>query len=84
LLYIKNTKHDNFFREVNNKETFNRLLSIYSENSLKFNISFNFCDTGLAKITKLNNNKLNNVEKIVERDNSIKNILRKIYLKFKT
>lgn len=84
LLYTKNAKYDNFFREVNNKETFNRLLSIYSKNSLNFNISFNFCDTGLAKITKLNNNKLNNAEKIVERDNSIKNILRKIYLKFKT
>ena len=82
LYYCKNQKHNHFFKEINNKETFDKLLEIYQSNYENFNIEFNFCDTGCAKIIKLNNN-INQYKKIISRQFSLKNLLRKIYLKIK-
>ena len=81
--YCKNEKHDHFFKEINNRETFNKLLEIYQNNEENFDIEFNFCDTGCAKITKLNSN-INKPLKINSREFSLKNIIRKAYMRFKT
>ena len=42
LPYLKNKKRDNFYCEINNKETFNLLISIYSENNQNFDLSFTY------------------------------------------
>ena len=49
LLYTKNNKHDHFFKEVNNQETFKKILDIYNNNQDKFDIHFNFCAPVLSK-----------------------------------
>ena len=83
LFYTKGNKRDHFFKEVNNKETFKKLLEIYSNNTDKFNINFNFCESGTAKITKINNEDLNEPKKLYSRELTMKNFLRKLYIKFK-
>ena len=83
LLYTKNSKHDHFFKEVNNHETFKKILDIYNSNQDKFDIHFNFCDTGTVKIIKKNKKLLNESKKIHSRENTLKNYLRKLYIKFK-
>ena len=83
LLYTKNSKHDHFFKEVNNHETFKKILDIYNSNQDKFDIHFNFCDTGTVKIIKRNKELLNESQRIHSRENTLKNYLRKLYIKFK-
>lgn len=83
LPYTKGARNDHFFKEVNNKETFNRLLEIYDNNEMKFRISFNFCDTGAAKILKVSDDQLSRPTKINSREFSLKNIIRKLYIKLK-
>ena len=83
LLYVKNAKHDHFFKEVNNHDTFKKILDIYNNNQDKFDIHFNFCDTGAVKIIKKNQEPLNESKKIQSRENTFKNFLRKIYIKIK-
>ena len=83
LPYTKRAKHDHFFKEINNRETFNRLLEIYNNNKAKLNISFNFCDTGTAKILKISDDQLNQPVKLNSREFSIKNLIRKLYIKLK-
>ena len=61
--------------ERNNKQTFFRLLEIYDSNSDKFDISFNFLESGLCKVTKIKDKKLNLKSKIYNRKFIIKNIL---------
>ena len=83
LLYIKNSKHDHFFKEVNNHETFEKILEIYNSNQDKFDIHFNFCDTGAVKIIKRKQESLNESKRIHSRENTLKNYLRKLYIKLK-
>jgi len=83
LLYTKNNKHDHFFKEINNLETFKRLLEIYNNNQDKFDIHFNFCDTGAVKIIKRSQDQLSKINKLYSRENTIKNLLRKLYIKLK-
>jgi predicted O-methyltransferase YrrM len=83
LLYTKNSKHDHFFKEVNNHETFKKILDIYDSNQDKFDIHFNFCDTGAAKIIKRKQEPLNESKRIHSRENTLKNYLRKLYIKLK-
>ena len=52
LPYLKNKRRDNFYCEINNKETFDLLISIYSENTENFDLSFTFVSSGLAIIKK--------------------------------
>ncbi len=80
---MKRAKNDHFFKEVKNRETFNRLLEIYVNNKTKFNISFNFCDTGATKILKISDDQLNQPIKLNSREFSIKNLVRKLYIKLK-
>lgn len=78
LPYLKNAEKNRFYAEMNNHETFIRLLEIYINNKENFNIEFNFIGTGMCKITKLNKLKLNKPIKIKTRHQSFKNFLRKI------
>ena len=83
LPYLKNKKRDNFYCEINNKETFNLLISIYSENNQNFDLSFTYVSSGLAIIKKKTDDKLISNEKIFERTLTFKNILRKLWIKVK-
>ena len=74
---------NNFYCEINNKETFEILLSIYSKNIENFELSFSFMSSGLAIIKKLNDNNLLPFDNLQERNQSLKNILRKIWKKLK-
>ena len=83
LLYTKNNKYDHFFKEVNNHETFKKILDIYNSNQYKFDIHFNFCDTGVVKIIKRKQEPLKESKRIYSRENTLKNYLRKLYIKLK-
>ena len=64
LPYCRNHYRDNSWVERNNKQTFFRLLEIYNSNSDKFDISFNFLESGLCKVIKTKDKKLNLKSKI--------------------
>ena len=83
LPYLRNKKRNNFYCEINNKETFEKLLSIYSGNSDHFDIVFSFFSAGLAIIKKKNNFELIKNNKMSQRSSSIKNIIRKIWIRIK-
>ena len=82
LPYLKNSYRNNFYCEINNKETFERLLSIYLSNEENFDIDFNFTSSGICRIKK-KRDELNNRKKIQTREFSIKNILKKFIYKSK-
>jgi len=82
LPYLKNSYRNNFYCEINNKETFERLLSIYLSNEENFDIDFNFTSSGICKIKK-KKDELNKRKKIKTREFSIKNILKKFIYKNK-
>ena len=81
--YQKNRVRDNFYCEINNKETFDILLSIYSENFENFDLSFSFISSGLAIIKKKNDKDLIMNKILTNRSESLKNSLRKIWRKIK-
>ena len=81
LPYLKNKDRDNFYCEINNKETFEILISIYSENIENFDLSFSFISSGLAIIKKKTNSDLNKNQKMKSRKYSLKNIIRLILKK---
>lgn len=78
LPYIKNNYRDNFGCEIANIETFERILEIYRNNSLNFDLDFTFVGSGLAKMKKINENKLNLKKKLISRKYSFKNFIKKI------
>ena len=82
LPYLRNKERDNFYCEINNKETFDLLISIYSENNQNFDLSFTYVSSGLAIIKKTDDELISN-KKISERTFTIKNILRKLWIKMK-
>ena len=81
--YLKNKERNNFYCEINNKETFKKILSIYSKNLEQFDLNFSFFSSGLAIIKKINNTELKKSETLKERSISIKNFLRKSWRKIK-
>ena len=83
LPYLKSKKRDNFYCEINNKETFDLLISIYSKNNQNFDLSFTYVSSGLAIIKKKTDDDLIINEKIYERTFTFKNILRKLWRKMK-
>ena len=82
LPYTKTNIRDNFYCEINNKETFDKILEIYNNNQDNFDLEFSFISSGLAIITKKQND-INKIKPIILRENRIKNILRKIWKKIK-
>lgn len=83
LPYLKNKERDNFYCEINNKETFELLISIYSKNFENFDLDFSFMSSGLAIIKKKNDKELLPFNKLSDRTISFKNTLRKIWKKVK-
>lgn len=77
LPYLKDEKRNNFYCEINNLETFKKILEIYRSNYNSFDLSFDFTSSGSCKIHKKSNN-LNPIVKIKSREKSFKNFIRKI------
>jgi predicted O-methyltransferase YrrM len=78
LPYLKSNSRDNFYCEINNKETFEKLIEIYNNNFDNFDIFFTFISSGMCRIIK-KKNQLNEIKRIKTREMSMKNILRKIF-----
>ena len=76
LPYLKKEERDNFYCEINNQETFKKLLEIYYSNIDNFDLTFNFTSSGSCKILK-KKNLLNPLKKIETRTYSFKNFIRK-------
>ena len=70
---------DHFNSEINNQETFEEILKIFNSNMNNFDLNFNFKGSGMAKILKKNQNKLEQEKKIYSRKYTVKNFLRKIW-----
>ena len=83
LPYLKKNRKDHFFMEVNNHETFDRIIEIFNSNSDSFDLEFSFVGTGIAKIHKMNKNKLLKRRKINSRKMSFLNFIRKSYKIFR-
>ena len=81
--YLKNKDRNNFYCEINNRETFEILISIYSKNIENFDLSFSFISSGLAILKKKNDNNLMVNKKLFYRNVSFKNALRKLWRKMK-
>ena len=64
LPYTKTNIRDNFYCEINNKETFDKILEIYNNNQDNFDLEFSFISSGLAIITKKQDN-INKVKPII-------------------
>ena len=77
LPYLQNTERDNFYCEMNNKETFNRLLDIYNNNQKNIEMHFSFFSSGMCKIIK-KKKYLNLPLRVVTREKSLKNLIRRI------
>lgn len=81
--YLKDKKRNNFYCEINNKETYNRILDIYNNNSDLFDLNFAFKSSGLAIIKKNSNELLKNKKKIRTREKSAKNFVRLLWKNLK-
>lgn len=79
LPYLKNKNANSFYCEINNKETFNKILEIYDNNSHLFDLNFSFMSSGLTIIKKKSSLSLNKGHRIVTREKSFKNIVRLIW-----
>ncbi len=77
--YLKNQNRDNFYCEINNLETFEMILSVYSKNFENLELNFSFFSSGLAIVKKLNNNDLNLSNKLQLRKHTLKNYLRTLW-----
>ena len=84
ILYSTNNDRDNFNSEINNYETFLKILDILNANMSEIEVSFDFISSGLCKIKKIGNNQLSSPKKIIKRNLSIKNLIRKIVSNEKT
>ncbi len=84
LPYLKGREKNNFSLEINNYETFEKLIQIFNENHENLYFESSFIGTGLVKLTKLNDKDLNEYKPLSDRRFSFLNMIRKIYLKFRT
>ncbi len=82
LPYLNENSKNNFYCEINNKETFQKILEIYYYNQSKFDLNFSFISSGLA-VLKKKDNSLEAIKKLKTRETSFKNLIRKLWLKIK-
>ena len=82
LPYSKKNERDNFNSEINNHESFHKILDIYNNNTNNFDLTFNFKSSGMAKIIKKDDNNLLDSKKILIRKFTLKNFIRKIVRSF--
>ena len=54
LPYVEKNSKTDFYCEINNHETFKKILEIYFYNNSKFDLSFSFISSGLAILKKKN------------------------------
>ena len=80
--YVSKNPKNHFYKEINNMETFEKILDIYNANSENFDLEFSFVGTGIAKIHKVTDNKLIDKKKISSRKITFHNLVRKIYKRF--
>jgi predicted O-methyltransferase YrrM len=78
-----NNKKSSFYCEINNRETFNELLKIYYFNQNRFDLNFSFKSSGLAIIHKTSTEPLQITRKVISREFSPKNFLRKLWKNLK-
>ena len=81
ILYSKKNDRDNFNSEINNYETFLKILDILNANMNQIEVSFDFTSSGFCKIKKIETNQLSNPKRIIQRNHSIKNLIRRIVSK---
>ncbi len=77
--YLKNKSRDNFYCEINNQETYEMILSIYSSNEEILELNFSFFSSGLAIIKKKSENNLKWPDKLQLRNKTIKNYFRVLW-----
>ena len=82
LPYSQKNERDNFNSEINNHETFHKILDIYNNNTRNFDLTFNFKSSGMAKIIKKNDENLLVSKKVLIRQFTFKNLIRKIIRSF--
>jgi hypothetical protein len=70
--------------EINNQETFFKIIEIFYSNRENFDLEFSFVGTGVAKIKKLNANFLEKPQNIISRKYTGLNIIRKIIRSIKS
>ena len=78
--YLENKNRNNEWIENNNKETFYKILDILNSNENNIKVEFLFQHSGMAIITKISN-KIQKSSKIVFREFSMKNIIKKLIKK---
>ncbi len=78
LPYLKDQKRNNFYCEINNLETFKRILEIFKSNYESFDLSFDFSSSGSCKILK-KAEILKPPSVIKTREISLKNFFRNIF-----
>lgn len=81
LYYTHKAIRDNFFIEINNRETFFKMIEIFNSNMENISLEFNFAHSGVCKIIKKNDLSLNIPKKIKSREFTIKNLIKKIIRK---
>tara|TARA_B100000767_G_C19671345_1_gene495411 strand:- start:227 stop:859 length:633 start_codon:yes stop_codon:yes gene_type:complete len=81
--YLEDKERNSFYCEINNKETFQKILDIFNNNSDLFELNFSFKSSGLGIIKKISAESLKKNKKILTREKSLKNILRTVWKNFK-
>ena len=81
LPYVKNSYRPNSFNEITNKRTFNKLLEIYFSNIKNIDLEISFANSGTVMITKKKNKILQEPDEIINSENNLKNIMKKIYMR---
>lgn len=79
LPYCKNQTLDKFWIEINNRETFKTICEIYNSNQDKMKISISLETSGICKIRKTSDKRLLPAKKIINREYSIKNFIKKLF-----
>ena len=78
LPYIRGNWRDHEYTEKINYDTFNEILKILANNFDNFNLDFSFIDSGMARLSKLNNEPLCESNEYKLRNNFIKNSLKNV------
>ena len=78
ILDSKNNLRDNFNSEINNHETFLEILNVLNINMDKILVNFDFLSSGLCKIQKISDENLLVSKKVLTREYTLKNFIRKI------
>ena len=79
LPYLKGSKRDSFYCEINNNETLEKIIEIYNNNINNFDLNISYISSGLVIIKKKTENKLLKPNTLYSRKSSFKNFLRKLW-----